>query len=342
MRINCVFISETTMEGHYRVLVTGGSGFIGTNMVQYCIDHHITVLNIDKAEPRNMDHAFCWQKVDICNSVDLQAIIKEFLPTHVVHLAARTDLEGKSLDDYRENIEGVANVIRAIDSIDSVIKAVFASSMLVCSPGYVPMSYQDYKPSTVYGASKVQTELIVHRYAAMACQWNIVRPTSIWGPWFAEPYRTFFDLLAENKFFHMGRKSCTKTYGYVGNTVFQITQLLFERSHGLHGKTFYLGDKPPINIAEWADEILIELGRTPARGLPFWVFSGAARFGDMLAKMGVRFPMTSFRLKNMTTDNVIHLDDLYDAIGSPPITRTEGIKTTLDWLKRSDPVRYGV
>lgn len=328
------------MGGHYRILVTGGSGFIGTNMVQYCIDRHITVLNVDVAEPRNRDHRYCWQKANICDPAGFQAIMKRFLPTHVVHLAARTDLEGKTLDDYKANIEGVENVTRAINLSGSVIKTVFASSMLVCSLGYIPKDYQDYNPSTVYGASKVKTELIVHEHAAMVCQWNIVRPTSIWGPWFAEPYRNFFDLLAENRFFHMNGKTCTKTYGYVGNTVFQIAALLFKHSEGIRGKTFYLGDKPPIRIADWADEILIELGRSPARGLPFCFFRGAARLGDMLGKMGVRFPMTSFRLKNMTTDNVVNLDDLYAATGFPPFTRAEGIKTTLDWLKKVDPVRF--
>jgi nucleoside-diphosphate-sugar epimerase len=329
------------MGGNDRVLVTGGSGFIGTNMVQYCIDRHITVLNVDIAEPRNRDHAHCWQKADICDFDTFQSIMKRFLPTHVVHLAARTDLEGKSLDDYRANIEGVENVIRSINLSGSVIKSVFASSMLVCSLGYIPKDYLDYNPSTVYGASKVKTEQIVHEQTAMSCQWNIVRPTSIWGPWFAAPYRNFFDLLAESRFFHMNGKTCTKTYGYVGNTVFQIALLLFEHSDGLHGKTFYLGDKPPIKIADWADEILIELGRSPARGLPFWFFRGIARVGDILGKMGVRFPMTSFRLKNMTTDNVVNLDDLYSTTGSPPFSRAEGIKTTLDWLAKADPVRYG-
>jgi len=328
------------MGGHYKILVTGGSGFIGTNMVQYCLDHNITVLNADLAAPRNRDHTYCWQKVDICYPDELQAVVKRFLPTHVVHLAARTDLDGKALDDYGANIEGVENVIRAIDLSGSVVKAVFASSMLVCGLGYIPKHYQDYNPSTVYGASKVKTEMIVHEHAAMACQWNIVRPTSIWGPWFAEPYRHFFDLLAENRFFQMNGKTCTKTYGYVGNAVFQIAQLLFEHSRRLQGKTFYLGDKPPIKIADWADEILLELGRPPARKLPFWIFRGSARLGDMLGEMGVRFPMTSFRLKNMTTDNVVNLDDLYVAIGAPPFTRTEGIKTTLDWLKKADPLRF--
>lgn len=332
---------ETAMGGNYRILVTGGSGFIGTNMVQYCIDRHITVLNVDLAEPRNRDHNYCWQKADICDSDGFQAIMKWFLPTHVVHLAARTDLEGKTLDDYRSNIVGVENVIRAINLSDSVIKAVFASSMLVCTPGFIPKDYLSYNPSTVYGASKVKTELIVHEYATtMTCQWNIVRPTSIWGPWFATPYRNFFDLLAENRFFHMNGKNCTKTYGYVGNTVFQIAVLLFEHFDGLHGKTFYLGDNPPIKIADWADEILIELDRPPARVLPFWFFRGSARLGDLLGKMGVRFPMTSFRLKNMTTDNIVNLDDLYAVTGSLPFTRTEGIRTTLDWLKKVDPVRF--
>lgn len=43
--------------------------------------------------------------------------------------------------------------------------------------------------------------------------------------------------------------------------------------------------------------------------------------------------MTSFRLKNMTTDNIIDLSDTYELAPNPPYSRIEGVRKTLDWLR---------
>ena len=51
-------------------------------------------------------------------------------------------------------------------------------------------------------------------------------------------------------------------------------------------------------------------------------------------KMGISFPMTSYRLKNMTTDRVYNLDEIYNVCGNPPYSRKSGIKKTLKWLSK--------
>ena len=52
-----------------------------------------------------------------------------------------------------------------------------------------------------------------------------------------------------------------------------------------------------------------------------------------LIKIKLPFPMNSFRLKNMETDNIMNLEDLYEIVGEPPFSRKNGIKQTLEWLK---------
>ena len=56
-------------------------------------------------------------------------------------------------------------------------------------------------------------------------------------------------------------------------------------------------------------------------------------FGDALKAVGIKFPMTSFRLKNMTTDNIIPLDNTYEVAPNPPFDRLAGIRNTLKWME---------
>ena len=313
-----------------KILITGASGFIGTNLLE-SFRNSFEVLNVDIRVPKNHDHIVYWREIDIVNLELLRKVVSDFAPDYIVHLAARTDLDGKTLDDYNANTIGVENILKVASELPNLKKIIITSSMLVCKAGYMPKHQLDYNPTTVYGESKVRTEQITWNNPP-ACDWAIVRPTSIWGPWFGVPYRNFFDMLKSKMYFHIGHRSCSKTYGYVENAVYQIKQILFNETSDKDNKVFYLGDRPAIYIEEWANQIAKELGHKVIR-FPYWMIKCAALIGDMLGKLGIHFPMTSFRLRNMTTDNIIDVDNTYRIAPNPPITRIEGIKRTLKWME---------
>lgn len=317
-----------------RILITGGSGFIGQNLQMYLLSKGFSnIINIDIVSPLIESLNPYWVECNICNYELLNGKVQNFQPDYIVHLAARTDLDGKSVEDYEANTIGVANLMNVISDLPNLKKVVITSSMLVCHTGYYPKSQFDYSPTTFYGESKVITEKNVWNNEP-PCDWAIIRPTSIWGPWFKEPYRNFFDMVMHHRYFHIGHNGCTKTYGYVGNAVYQIEQILFNATTDKNNKVFYIGDEPATNIEEWANEIAKELNYKIVR-MPLWLLRMAAWTGDCLKLVGVHFPMTSFRLKNMTTDNIINLSNTYAIAPRPPYKRIEGIKVTLDWMKEN-------
>lgn len=315
-----------------KILITGASGFIGANLLDFFLKNGNTVKNIDKISPIIESHLKYWDRIDITDYDSFQSSILEFSPDYIIHLAARTDLNGKTVEDYAANTIGVTNLMKIIKGLPNLKKVIITSSMLVCHTGYYPKNQFDYSPTTFYGKSKVVTENEVWNNEP-DCDWAIIRPTSIWGPWFKEPYKNFFDMVMSHRYFHIGHKGCTKTYGYVGNAVYQIEQILFNETSDRNNKVFYIGDEPATNIEEWANEIATELGYKIIR-MPLWLLRIAAWTGDLLKRAGIHFPMTSFRLKNMTTDNVIDLSNTYVIAPHPPYTRIEGIKETLNWLKK--------
>jgi nucleoside-diphosphate-sugar epimerase len=315
-----------------RVLVTGGSGFIGTNVVEHFAAAGARVVSLDAAPPRCRAHDALHEHVDVRDAVSVAGAFDRFRPTHLVHLAARTDLRGASTADYDANVRGVDVVVDAAARCGTLERAVFASSMLVCRVGYRPIRDDDYAPSTAYGESKVIGERRVRERSDALPPWCIVRPTSIWGPWFGEPYRDFFEAVLARRFVRFGEACATKTFGFVGNAVAQIDALLDAPAQRILGRTFNLGDAPALDAFGWADAIAAEAGVAPPRRVPEVAIRIAARVGDALCAARVPFPMTSFRLANLTTDNVVDLGPTLELAGPPAFSTREGIRLTLGWM----------
>ena len=169
---------QTAVIMKNKIIITGGSGFIGTNVVQHYLDKGWEVLSLDRNKPKNPEHAQYFRSIDLLNRTDLIEATKQFSPTYLIHLAARTDLdETNDIKGYAANIQGVQNVIDACDQCSKLKRVIFASSMLVCRFGYIPKDEFDYSPNTLYGESKVLTEKII-RDSDMKHEWTIVRPTT--------------------------------------------------------------------------------------------------------------------------------------------------------------------
>jgi len=314
-----------------KILITGGSGFIGTNLINHLLNkkQHI-ILSVDINQPKIESHRSIWKQVDICNSDLVKETIQEFQPDYVIHLAARTDLRGKELEDYDANMDGVSNLLSALEQVSNLKRAIFASSMYVCEPGYMPQNFEDYAPHTLYGESKVETEKRIKKKNPNYT-WSIIRPTSIWGPWFGEPYDKFFRIVLNRMYFHMVKRACKKTYGYIDNAIYQIMSILQAPEEKVMRKVFYLGDYNPYDITEWADEIA-QCADLRIPNIPYFLFVIAGWFGDFLKLFGITFPMTSFRLKNMTTNNVHNLNLIKEIAPNLPTSRQEGNKHTIAWI----------
>ena len=316
-----------------KLLITGGSGFIGTNLVQDCIDNNVDCTNVDWNPPLNDAHTPYWQACDIMNSQRLSEIFAAYQPTHVVHLAARTDTDIYELDgdlnEYIQNTEGAKHVLECIKATGSVERAIITSSMFVCEAGYMPQHDQDYKPFTLYGVSKKLTEVYT-REANLSCTWTIIRPQTIWGPWSLRYRDVMFKVLKKGLYFHPSKRNVRRAYGYVGNVVWQIQQILQADTNTVHQQVFYVGDTP-IDLRQWVEEIARKLTGKPVRILPTALVKGIALTGDLLTKGNIPFPLTSTRFNSMTQDYLAPIDKTYRVLGSPPFTMKEGVRAMIAW-----------
>jgi nucleoside-diphosphate-sugar epimerase len=313
-----------------RVLVTGGSGFIGSNLIDLLEHSTDSIVNLDVAPPQDGRQQRWWRPCDVCAADLVLKEFRAFRPDVVVHLAARTDLHGATVADYAANTTGVDAVVRAVQAVGTASVAVFASSRLVFEIHHKPAHQYDYRPTTAYGASKVVGEQIVLK--SHGVNWILVRPTSIWGPWFSVPYRGFFDAVLSNRYVHPRGRRIMKSYGFVVNSATQILRLA--EAQEAVGRVFWLADYQPLDVLEWAETIQQVGGSRPVRNVPLSALRLAAGVGDGLKKVGMREPpLTRFRLDNLLTDMVYDTSELEALTGPLRYSMRRGVETTIEWMR---------
>jgi len=305
--------------------------------MNYLQDQGYTAIGLDIKEPSSHFkglHHTC----DLLDKDHLVKTVQHLKPDAIVHLAARTDLEGLTTDDYAVNSIGVANLTDAIFSTKSVQRCLFTSSQLVCRVGYIPTHNEDYCPPNAYGMSKVLTEREVRRSDGGGAPWCLLRPTTIWGRGMNSHYAAFFRHLRNGRYFHPGRQDLYKSYGYVGNTVYQIEKFLVSPNDAIHRQIFYLADYEPISLPRWIDAIAVGLERTPPHAVPLLLCRVLAKVGDLFRRVGLErhFPFNSFRLNNILAEYKYDLSATQQICGALPYSLEEGVTELVAWVKENN------
>ncbi|MBK8611889.1 MAG: NAD(P)-dependent oxidoreductase [Flavobacteriales bacterium] len=313
-----------------RILVTGGSGFIGTNLVAFYRERGVQLMNIDWNPPLDPDQRPYWRELDIMDQAAVEKAFKEFGPTHVIHLAARTDTdELVDVDAYRQNHEGTRILLEVVKQHPGIERIIVTSTQFVCEAGYQPAHDLDFKPFTVYGESKRRTEMVT-REAKLNCAWTIIRPTTIWGPWSLRYRDVMFKVMRKGLYFHPGKGRVIRSYGYVGNVVWQIDRMLNVPRALVDRQVLYVGDRP-FDLKEWVELVSRELTGKPVRYIPTGLIRLVAWGGDVLKAVRIPFPISSGRFRSMTSDYVTPMDKTIQVVGEAPWTMQEGVKAMVRW-----------
>lgn len=321
-----------------RILLTGGSGFIGTNLLEAWSKEGFVFLNLDSSAPLHSDHRKFWHQADLLEPDSWTDRLKSFAPTEILHMAARTDVEESTTPEtgYRVNVEGTHLLLEAARRIPSLRRFILVSSQFVCGPGHLPLHDQDFAPATVYGQSKVMAEQML-RKSNLSCPWVIVRPTNVWGPWHPRYPREFWRVLQKGWYVHPAGPPVRRAYVFVENLLQQMKAALERPAAVVAGQVFYLSD-PVEDIARWVDEFSLALRGVPARRIPRSVLFGMGRMGDWLEKCtGRPFYISSSRAHSMTTDYPVPLEKSLQILGAGFISLPEGVRRTVAWLRQHLP-----
>ena len=166
-----------------KFVVTGGAGFIGSNLVKFLLKKNYFVINIDKlsysANPYNLKRIFKNKKYrffkqDINNQTQIYKILNRYKPNGIFNLAAETHVD-RSIDSpinfVKSNILGVYNLLEALKKYSKKnkkkIKLVHVSTDEVYGDieiGKKSKETSHYNPSSPYSATKASADLLIKSF----------------------------------------------------------------------------------------------------------------------------------------------------------------------------------
>jgi len=170
------------------LLVTGGAGFIGSNLVHYCLEYKDFILiNLDKltyaGNPESLlsirdDPRYVFVQGDICNRDLLKELFQKYQPEAVMHLAAESHVD-RSIDGpgsfIQTNIDGTFQLLEAArvywTALSKEKKRSFRFLHISTDEVYGSLGKDGYfteesryQPSSPYSASKASSDHIVRAY----------------------------------------------------------------------------------------------------------------------------------------------------------------------------------
>jgi len=170
-------------------LVTGGAGFIGSNLVRWALRHRpeVTVVVLDKLtyagslenlrEVENSDR-FCFVEGDIGSRTTVRRVFEKHRPTQIIHLAAESHVD-RSIDGPRTfidtNVVGTFELLEAARShygtLSGAEKENFRFLQISTDEVYGSLGSEGYfteetayAPNSPYSASKASADLLVRAY----------------------------------------------------------------------------------------------------------------------------------------------------------------------------------
>lgn len=178
-----------------KILVTGGAGFIGSAVIRHIIQNTTdSVINIDKLtyagnlqslESISQNERYTFEKIDICDRIELTRIFKQYKPDAIMHLAAESHVD-RSITGPAEfiqtNIVGTYNLLEAAreywNSLQEEAKKRFRFHHISTDEVYGDLPHPDeqkgklplfteqtsYAPSSPYSASKASSDHLVRAW----------------------------------------------------------------------------------------------------------------------------------------------------------------------------------
>lgn len=324
---------KVTAEGSQRVLVTGGSGFIGTHLRKRLAAQGATVTVLDLVEPGSLSSNERFVAGDVRNI----RVVKEAMRGTgcVYHLAAAHHDFGIAESTFESvNVDGMRVVCEAA-STSGVDRLLFTSSVAVYGSGSPGASEATSPaPASPYGRTKWEAEQVMREWASQSNQRVavIVRPAVVYGP---SSFANMFSLVRQierGRFALVGPGANIKSIVYVANLL-DIMDFLLDYTAAGTISLFNAVDTPDLTSREIATILARALGRKRIPEIPLGLARVLALPFDLVTAMtGRDLGFSSARLEKFALQETRFSGAALRALGfEQAVSAEDGLKAMARW-----------
>jgi nucleoside-diphosphate-sugar epimerase len=311
------------------VSIIGGSGFIGTKLVERLVKKNKYLISIvDKKI------SVYFPKISIlANVCSMDSLQKSLVGSDaLVNLAAehRDDVSPKSLYD-EVNVCGAANICQVARS-NNINSIIFTSSVAVY--GFAPLGTNEsgeIAPFNDYGRTKLEAEQVYKQWQAEDPQNRtlvIVRPTVVFGERNRGNVFNLLRQIASGKFVMVGSGLNRKSMAYVEN-VAAFLEYSLDFKPGVHIYNYI--DKPDFTMNALVAHVnkLLDRSTVIKFRLPFIIGLLIGSSFDLVVKItGKKFPISAIRVKKFCANSVY--ESAIESTGfMPPVPLMDAIEKTV-------------
>ncbi|OUS24635.1 NAD(P)H steroid dehydrogenase [Gammaproteobacteria bacterium 45_16_T64] len=329
-----------------KLLVTGGCGFIGSNLVNGFVDQGFDVSVLDFGGKSFRDDVK-FHNINIC---DKQAVIDVCAGMDVIiHNASLVHTKNNKQDIvWAVNYDGSLNIIEAC-KIHNIPKLVYISSASAVYEGVdiengdetLPYSSISQAP---YADSKIKAEKDILSFSGTntthACA---IRPHVVFGPGDNRFIPAIMTKAAQGKLTRaIGNRDKLSDFTYVSNLVDAVVAA--ENKLGpnspVSGQAYFVTNGEPMAFFDFIEKFLINVGYPPIKGkVPYWLAYAAAAVVETIdtlkgGTLNSEDGLTRFAVRYMVTHHYYSIEKAYQDFGwKPAVSLDEGIQLTVDALK---------
>ena len=319
--------------------VTGGTGFIGSHLVERLLSRGYTV----RCLIRNPDKPGYLKNLsvelfsgDLFSSTVLERAISGV--DYVYHVAGVVGSRKKE-GFYKENRDGTRNIIEIVSHTKPRLqKFIFVSSGAAVGPATAEKAVDEstpYHPITTYGKSKMEAELEVLKYKA-SLPITIVRPTAVYGPRDPATF-DYFNTIDKGLEPLVGFKDKFVSLTHSTDIVSGI--VLAGESEKAIGQTYFLGSDRPYSWGEIGDITKQVMKKKAIRlRLPEPLVYVVAATAGVFSLLGDKPSVLNFEKgRDMVQDYwTFDISKARRELGyTPVVSLPEGIRETVEWYRKN-------
>jgi len=336
------------------ILVTGGCGFIGSNLVNGLLDagHNVTVLDFG-GRPFHDDVTFL--DINIC---DREAVVDACAGMDsIVHNASLVHTKhNQESVIWAVNHQGTLNVMEACRR-HGIARLVYISSASAVYEGEdiaygdetLPYSSISQAP---YADSKIQAEKDVLAFSGTGVtQCCAIRPHVVFGAGDNRFMPAILQKAQAGKLKRaIGNRDKLSDFTYVSNLVDAVVMAEDKLVDGspVSGQAYFITNGEPMAFFDFVEKVLVALGYPPITGkVPYWLAYSVAALAEGIdtlkgGTLNAENGLTRFSVRYMVTHHYFSIEKAYRDFGwKPRVSLEEGIQRTVAALQQADSKAVG-